>query len=319
MRLKLTTMLVLAGCMTIPVFGQSTPSGYGQGVNLKVSCNRKAEGSLPSINAALKLLAPAISNTVTVSGTCNENLLIQGFDRLTLISTTGATINDASGGQSPVVDIEDSRRVTLQGFTVNGGLDGVICGNASVCYLTANTIQSSVGQEGVAAGNGAQAFLTNNLIRNNGTRGLTANEGSVVISTTDTFEGNADSGVVANSGAYFACSNSTVENNGNGGIVLTDHSTGRIISCTISGNTGDGVTVQRGSEVRFDSYNGAATVATNTGSGVLVRDLSFSFFGGGANITGNLGGTDVLCAPQFPATRGALTRTGGGTTNCVEP
>ena len=124
---------------------------------------------------------------------------------------------------------------------------------------------------------------------------------------------------MANSGAYFACSNSTVENNGNGGVVLTDHSTGRIISCTISGNTGNGVTVQRGSEARFDSYNGAATVTANTGSGVLVRDLSFSLFSGGANITGNLGGTDVACAPQFPATRGALTGTGGGTTNCVEP
>ena len=111
MKLKLTAMLVLASCMTIPVFGQSTPSGYGQGVNVKVNCSRKAEGALPSINAALKLLAPAISNTVTVSGTCNENILIQGFDRLTLVSTTGATINDASGGQSPVVDIEDSRRV----------------------------------------------------------------------------------------------------------------------------------------------------------------------------------------------------------------
>ena len=79
MRLKLTTMSVLAGCMTIPVFGQSTPSGYGQGMDSKISCNRKAEGSLPSINAALKSSAPAISNTVTVSGTCNENLLIQGF------------------------------------------------------------------------------------------------------------------------------------------------------------------------------------------------------------------------------------------------
>ncbi len=319
MKLKLTAMLFLVGCITMSVFGQSNPSSYGQGGYLKVSCSRKAEGTLPSINAALKLLAPAMSNTVTVSGSCNENILIQGFDRLTLVSTTGATINDASGGQRPVVDIEDSRRVTLQGFTVNGGLDGVICGNASVCYFTGNTIQSSVGQEGVAAGNGAQAFLTDNIIKNNGTRGLTLNEGSRVFSTADTFQGNADSGVVANSGAYFTCSNSTIENNGNGGVVLTDHSTGRIISCTISGNTGNGVTVQRGSEARFDSYNGAATVTTNTGSGVLVRDLSFSLFSGGANITGNLGGTDVSCAPQYPATRGALTGTGGGTTNCVEP
>jgi hypothetical protein len=101
--------------------------------------------------------------------------------------------------------------------------------------------------------------------------------------------------------------------------VLTDHSTGRIISCTISGNTGIGVAVQRGSDVRFDSYSGAATVTANTGSGVLVRDLSFSFFGAGGNITGNLSGTDVVCVPQFPATRFAIVNIGGGTTNCIEP
>jgi len=66
-------------------------------------------------------------NTVTVSGSCHGNILIQGFDRLTLITTTRATINDASGGQSPVVDIEDSRRVNLEGFTIRGGARGVNC------------------------------------------------------------------------------------------------------------------------------------------------------------------------------------------------
>jgi hypothetical protein len=170
MNTKFTAILILVGCTAMPMFGQSAPSSYGQGINLKVNCGQKALGTLPTINAALKLLAPSMTNTVTVSGSCNENVQIQGFDRLTLISTTGATINDASGGQSTVVDIEDSRHVTLQGFTINGGLDGVVCGNASVCYLTANTIQSSVGQEGVGVGNGSRAFLTNNVIKNNGTR-----------------------------------------------------------------------------------------------------------------------------------------------------
>lgn len=86
-------------------------------------------------------------NTITVFGTCNENVVIQSFDKLTLISTTGATINDVSGGLSAVLNIEDTNRVTLQGFTINGGADGVICGNASVCYLMADTVQSSAGQE----------------------------------------------------------------------------------------------------------------------------------------------------------------------------
>jgi hypothetical protein len=64
---------------------------------------------------------------------------------------------------------------------------------------------------------------------------------------------------------------------------------------------------------------GGNVVTGNGGNGVFLRDLSFGFMGvGGATITGN-GDLDVNCAAQFPATRGALTDIGGGTTNCVEP
>jgi hypothetical protein len=318
MKLKLMAVAILAGCVTVPMLGQSRPASLWQGVNLRVNCGQKVEGTLPTINAALKLLSPAMSNTVTVSGTCNENVLIQGFDRLTLISTTGATINDASGGQNSVVDIEDSRRVTLQGFTINGGF-GLGCGSASVCYLTANTIQFSSAQQGIGISDGSRAYLTNNVIKNNSGRGLTINNGSQVFSTTDTFQGNGDLGVAAGSGAFFVAVNSIIEDNGSDGVSASDHSALRLISCTISGNTGNGVSLVHNSEARFDSNSGAATVSANAGSGVLVKDLSFAFFGLGGNVTGNLGGTDVVCAPQFPATRGALKNIGGGTTNCVEP
>jgi Right handed beta helix region len=245
--------------------------------------------------------------------------LLQSFDRLTLIATTGATINDASGGQSPVVDIEGSRRVTLQGFKINGGADGAVCGLASVCYLTGNIVGGSAGQEGVAVTGGSNAILSGNTIQNNSQRALTIANGSRVTSVSDTFEGSGDIGVVANSGAYFAAGSSIIQNNGNDGVVVTDHSTARLISCMISGNAGNGVTLQHSGEGRFDSYQGAATVTANGGSGVFVHDLSFGLFSVGATITGNLGGTDVVCAPQFSATRGALTNIGGGKTNCVEP
>jgi len=71
---------------------------------------------------------------------------------------------------------------------------------------------------------------------------------------------------------------------------------------------------QGGSEAEFDETN----VIGNGSNGVVVRDLSFAKFST-SNVTSNLGGTDVNCKPQFPATRGALTDIGGGTTNCVEP
>jgi hypothetical protein len=93
-------MIVLLGCAAVPIFGQSIPSSLGQRINLKVYCSHRMEGKLPTINAALKLLPPAMSNTVTVSGSCIENILIQDFDRLTLVTSTGAKIDDASGDRA---------------------------------------------------------------------------------------------------------------------------------------------------------------------------------------------------------------------------
>jgi hypothetical protein len=100
------------------------------GTDLRVKCDTK--GALSTINGALKLLNPGGPNTLTVSGTCNENVLIQGFNGLTLGAKTGATISDASGGTDVVVNIQDSTNVTLRGFTINGGAFGVFCGYTSV-------------------------------------------------------------------------------------------------------------------------------------------------------------------------------------------
>ena len=92
-------------------------SVYAQGTNLKVNCNGTA---LSTINSALKMLNPQGPNTITVSGSCHENVVIQSFDRLTLTANLGATITDASGGNGVVVDIEDSTRISMQGSCRNG-------------------------------------------------------------------------------------------------------------------------------------------------------------------------------------------------------
>jgi hypothetical protein len=116
---------------------------YAQAANLRVNCDRHE-----SISKALSLLAktnPLGPNRVIVSGGCNENLVIQSMDRLTLITEMGASITDRSERTLAVVDIENSQRVTLQGFTINGGAQGILCGTASLCYLTGNTIQGPGG------------------------------------------------------------------------------------------------------------------------------------------------------------------------------
>ena len=283
-------------------------SRCAQAVNLTVNCDRHE-----SLHKALRLLAtsnPQGPNKIAVLGSCKGNFVIQSMDRLTLITKTGASITDRSNGNLAVVDVEDSRSVTVQGFTINGGGAGVNCGSASVCYLTGNTIQSGAGS-GVGVGRGSHAFLESNVIQNyNGGRGATVDDGSQMFSSNDIFQGN-ELGIVIGDGVYFVASNSSFLNNGVG--ILAAASNLLLYGGTISGSIGNGMTMLGGSTVVFRD---GATVTGNGGDGVHLEDASFAGFQS-ATVTGNLSGLDVNCAPQFTITH-FVART-GGSTNCVEP
>jgi hypothetical protein len=276
-------------------------SQCAQATNLTVNCDKNE-----TIHKAIKVLAdsnPQGPNTVTVSGSCKDNLLIQSMDRLTLITKNGASITDRSNGSLAVVDIEDSRSVTLQGFTINGS--AVLCRTASVCYLTGNTIQ---GGGGVEVGGGSRGFLESNVIQN-GDRGATVENGAQMSSSNDVFQGNGP-GVVLD-GAYFVASNSTFLNNGVGIVAATSNLL--LNGGTISGSIGNGMTMLAGTTVVFRD---SAVVIGNGGDGVHLEDASFAGFQS-ATVTGNLSGLDVNCAPQFTITH-FVDRT-GGVTNCFEP
>lgn len=141
--------------------------GAARAATLKVSCGQKV--AFPTINSALKALStlsPQGPNTLVVSGACHENVVIRGFGRLTLKAAPGASISDASGGAAPVVYVDGSTEVTFKGFTINGGANGVLCGNFSICRFDGNTVQG-------AAGAGVQAYQSRvnfdaNTIQNNG-------------------------------------------------------------------------------------------------------------------------------------------------------
>lgn len=280
-------------------------SQCAQAANLSVNCDKHE-----SIHKALHLLAtanPQGPNAITVSGDCTENLVIQGMDRLTLITKRGASITDRSSGTLPVVDIEDSQRVTLQGFTINGGGNrGVVCNTASLCYLTSNTIQGP-GSFGVHVLGGSRAFLESNVIQNWGRGAFII--GAQVFSSNDVFQGNGGSGIAVLVGAYFESLNSTFNNNGDG--IEAGGSRLSLNGGTINGNSGIGIRMLGSAHVAFQG----PTITGNGGVGVHLEDGAFAGFLA-ANITGNLGGLDIDCEPQFPVTR-FIDRT-GGITNCVE-
>lgn len=288
------------------------------GVNLKVRCGGKSPTN--TITGALRLLDPQGPNTLTVSGTCNENVVIQSFDRLTLIALPGASIVDTTNGKGVVLDILDSHRVTVSGFTIVGGLDGIVCDSFSTCYFSNNTVQGSADAGVIVVQSNAD--FSGDLIENSAAQGLISLNGGNVLLSQVTLTGNGGGGGAAadaRNHSLLQIVNSNIHDNADSGGEAIDNSTLVFGGTTITRNAGDGVHVERASTVKFGSGLGSV-VTGNSGSGVFLRDLSYGFFGiGGATITGNSGSFDVTCSPQFPATRGALNHIGGGSTNCIEP
>lgn len=291
---------------------------YAQATDLKVNCN--GAGALSTINGALKLLNLQGPNTLTVSGSCHENVNIQSFDRLTLQAAPGASINDASGGTIDVITIVDSQRITIQGFTITGGGDEVIiCLGHSFCRFNGNTIQASA-STGVSVSRSSAEF-SGNVIQNNPDWGLDIREAGQVLMFGDKIQGSGAEGVRLEDGSYLLTISTTVQNNGGSGIRLIDHATLRSQDSTITRNGGSGVSLEGASAARFAGPTGNV-ITGNSGNGVSINDLSFANFERrNNNVSGNTTQPDVACNPQFSAERGALpsSNIGGGTTNCVEP
>lgn len=292
-----------------------------EGANLKVNCNSSSENTLPTITTALARLNTVGPNTVTVSGACHENIVIHSFDRLTLTANPGASITDASGGAADVISIDDSTRVFLQGFTINGsGGDNAIDCVDSNCSFARNTVQGAA-STGVFVSR-ARVSFSGDVIQDVAGDGMFVGFNASVQADGVTIQRNAGAGINGVSGSLLI-TNSTVQNNAGNGISVLQNAIAALNHTTVTGNGGHGISVVANSalQVGFFGTPVGSSITANQGAGVFVRDLSFVRFTLGVPnvVKNNLGAADVMCSPQFPATRGALTNIGGGTTNCVEP
>jgi hypothetical protein len=162
-----------------------------QAETLRVNCNSKK--GLTHISQAINILQNDESHgsrTILVSGTCKENVVLQSLDNLTLTAQGGASINDSSGGNADVLDIVDSRRVFVNGFTINGGANGVGCFDASLCRFSGNTVQGSVNY-GVVV-NESQATFNGDTLQNHGGRGLSVIDHGTADAFGISVQGNGD-------------------------------------------------------------------------------------------------------------------------------
>jgi hypothetical protein len=304
------------------------PSG-ASALTLKVDCNKgKTISGALAMLTALGPVGTAGPNKVLVSGTCNENVTINGMANLTLEGTPSATINGNANGNGVTLWMTESQNITVNNFTINGF--GVYCA-ASSCLMNNDTVQNSDGN-GVAVGVSASMILNTSTVQNNAGAGVAIRVGGNVALDGSTVQGNAGGGVTLEAGGILTVTEqsqgfnitgpagTTIQNNALDGIFADVNSTLRIeLGVNITGNARDGIRLEGGSKALLSNVN----ISGNTGHGLRIGDLSFAEFAGQNTITGNNLGTgtplDVVCDPKFSATRGIGTLTGTATNCPAEP
>lgn len=280
---------------------------------IKVNCGGQSSSVRypQKIGNVLRMLNPQGPNTLNISGTCNENLNINQFDRLSLIAAPGAVIEDSSGGQEPVINITDSQRISIQGFTIRGGSYGVKCFDGSLCRFSGNTVERST-NAGVWV-NLSQAKFSGDIIQDTGGPGGLTIDFSYVNAEVVTIRRSAESGIYNNHGSVLGAWAIKIQDNGAFGISVEQHSCMLLGESTVTNNSWAGIVVSDQSFVSLHQN----TVTGNLNGGVAIGDSSLAELNGGGTFTGNTI-SDIGCFGEYSAvknTQGATI----GTMNCPIP
>jgi len=223
----------------------------------KVDCDRGH-----SIGRVLRRVRPG--DIVSVVGFCIENVEIpEGVSRLVLDGNGAATISAADPNLDAVQIYGDD--ITVQGFSITGGRDGVNLRGALNIVVENNTIQGNQ-RIGVNVHRISFALIVGNSIRDNGSFGISLVENASARigfkETTDAapqpnaIEENAGHGVyVARSSNAFIAGN-TISRNARNGVHLEKNGQAEVTANAIDGNGASGVFVTQNSGAHLGSPAG---------------------------------------------------------------
>jgi parallel beta-helix repeat protein len=255
-----------------------------------------------SLQAAVNAAVPG--DTIPVSGTCNENILVPNDKQRIALDGGGTAIIRGPNSATPTLNIR-GKGILLRGFTITGGSSGIHVNRGAASVIDDNTIQNT-GGTGVIVDELAFSVLTNNSVENNPGAGILVSEGSAA-----RIGFNADIETVASA--------NRIEGNAVG-LLVTNGSSARAVGNTISDNTGAGVIVLRGSSADIS----ANAIDGNGGDGIFVGENSSLQLGedSGSSIyelpnstTGNNAGFGTSCdsGGVVDGRQGTLTGSGGPT------
>ncbi len=182
-----------------------------------------------SIQAAIDAAPPAGHLTVTINGTCNENVLIRR-DEVTLKGgAAGVVVGQAAAGVEAAIEIEAARDVVIDSLSVSGGAASGILGIAGATFYVNSSVVDSNALEGIVVDFAASAVIESSTITNNGA-GKPIHVGT---------------GVIAQSGANVEIYGSTVEDNNSDGIGVWSGAFARVLNNSIKRNGRSGTSVSR--------------------------------------------------------------------------
>ena len=283
-----------------------------------VDCSGATPGAFTSITAALASLPAAGPNSISVAGTCHENVVMFGRTDLNISGNPTATVvpGNANGH---LLAIFGSQRIGIQNITFDGGRGALINDNSRV-DLTSVTIQNSLGigltsidslvhiadstvknstRSGISIGGGTfyvDSDVTGTTVTANGRAGISVLTGHLILNggdevtpgTENVISNNTGVGVVvANSAeADISGDNRIIGNQGPVGLEVIHTSTVIMSDGLIQSNAGIGVHCGETSHCEWD---GITKIDNNLKGGIEITDHSDAYIDGGIDISGNTG------------------------------
>ncbi len=211
-------------------------------------------------------------DVIEVTGNCNENLVLRKESHnITLDGGGTATIRGADPSQDTIR--VRGKQITIRGFTITGGVNGIIVSQGGRALIDSNVIEGARGS-GIRILRNSSVRIFNNTIRNNQRNGIDILNNSA-----------ARIGVFASGGERDFFPNSITQNGGNG-IGVQRASEALIAGNTISRNRFRAIYVVDNSRVHIGLLDGtddlgANTIEGNGGGGIVLKRSSF------ARIVGN--------------------------------
>src|SRR6266566_7699729 len=253
--------------------------------DLQVVCPGGGPGVYPSINAALSALDSQGPNSITVAGTCTENIFLDKRERLLIQAAPGQTATIVAAEPNAIVlQAFGSQGVVLSGLVLQGGVNGVIVNQGSNVSMLNCTLQQN-SSDGLVVQIGSTLVIENSTIQNNGGNGMSVAASSNVTLATSPGErilvqGNSGDGIDVD-GSYFQVNfgSLTVQNNVGAALVAFG---GRVLIFGGDGgenifqNNGEGIDLFNAASATFFGKN---TIRANGDVGLQVLGSSVAFNG----------------------------------------